>query len=79
MFCFGILSRFDLNMMTTAKKVIKESPYKWAPEIPLIFYKFLIFFLYNMYRKLTMQAKFHEVAKYFIQQNGIATTLWEPN
>ena len=35
---FGILSKFDCNMATTnntrttAKKVIKGSPYKWTPE-----------------------------------------------
>ena len=40
MFCFGILSKFRFNMdttnntLTTAKKVIKDSPYKWSPETP---------------------------------------------
>ena len=30
--------------MTTAKKKIKGSPYKWTPETPLIFYKFFIYY-----------------------------------
>ena len=76
MFCFGILSKFDFNMatmnttMTTAKKVIKDSPYKWTPETPDFLLISYIFYTYFS-NSLTIETKFHEVAKYIISYSKI--------
>ena len=50
MFFFGIISTFDLNMaktsatINTAKKS-NQTVFQTAPQNPVFFYKFLIFFL----------------------------------
>ena len=66
-FCLAILSRFDFNMavtnttMTTAEKIIKDSPYKQPPKPPDFLYIFYYFYTYFS-KSLTKQAKLHEVA-----------------
>ena len=60
----------------TAKKVIKDSPYKWTPETPYFFINFIYFSYTYFSNSLTIHAKFHNVAKYIIlySKNGIAAT-----
>ena len=62
------------------EKVIKGSP--WYRPLKSPFYIFLRFLVHIFFNSLTIQAKFSEAAQYFyyfIQQNKIATTFWEPH
>ena len=68
-FCFTNLSGIDFNMVATntaAKKVMKDSPYKWTPKTPWYFINFWYFSYTYFSNWLTIWAKFHEIAKYII-------------
>ena len=78
---FAFLRRIPpWQQLKKEEKVIKGSP--WYRPLKSPFYIFLRFLVHIFFNSLTIQAKFSEAAQYFyyfIQQNKIATTFWEPH